>query len=67
MRQAVVINQGKSCLFAGNRSFLECFPDRLVEQIRRYLKEQRIRVKKAPDRQMLELMEYINQIDGHEE
>ncbi len=67
MRQAVVINQGNSTPFTGNRSFLDCYPDGQVVQIKKYLKEQRIRVKKAPDQEMMKLMEYINQIPGHEE
>ena len=63
-REKVIVLNGQTTPYTGNRSFLKCFSGQSLPQIKEYLKENRIRVKKASDLEMQSLMEYINQLSG---
>lgn len=65
-RVPVLVIQGETFPFSGNGSFLKCLPEEYLAPVKKYLKEQRIRVKKAPDQQMRQLMEFINQLAGND-
>ena len=67
MRQANIFFQGHFYPFAGKRSFLGCFPKQYQVPIKAYMKENRIRIRKAPDLVVQSLMGYINQLPGHED
>lgn len=60
IRQTFIQRNGTSYPYAGKRSFLKCFTveDRLP--VRAHLRENRIRVRKALDPEMYDLMEFIN-------
>lgn len=66
IRQSLIVMNGYSAPYTGNRSFLKCFPKQQQQRIRVYLKENRIKVKKADDRDIQSLMESINQLFGDE-
>jgi hypothetical protein len=53
--------------YKGNRSLIRCFPDQIQPAVKGYLKEERIRVKKATDREMQLLLDHIHQLPQHEE
>ncbi len=48
--------------YKNNRSFIQLLPDEARDEIKAYLKENRVVVKEASDREMLALIEYCNSI-----
>ena len=67
MRTSVILSDQHRYPYKGNRSFIRVFPKGDREQIKQEIKNQRIRVKKATDREMKAIMEKINQITGSDE
>ncbi|MCK4751565.1 MAG: hypothetical protein KAT15_31120 [Bacteroidales bacterium] len=61
IRQPFIMVNGHAYPYTGMRSFLKCFSRQDQLNIRTYLKENRIRFRKATDQEMQSLMEYINQ------
>lgn len=62
VRQSYLITNGQVIPYKGKRSFLNCFPARERAQIKVFMKENRVRIRKAGDETMRLLMENINQI-----
>ena len=67
IRQSLLVVDDRFYPYAGKRSFLTCFPGQNQLQIKTYLKEKRIRIRKATDLEMQSLMEYLNQLSDHED
>ena len=67
IRETSIVVHGQSIPYTGNRSFLKCFSSQETGHIKKYLKENRIRVNRATDLEMQSLMEYINHLSGDDE
>ena len=61
-KEAFVRKEGKLFPFWGKRSLLKCFGENEQVQIRTYLKQNRIRIRKANRAQIFHLFEYLNQL-----
>ena len=66
IRRSYVVEKGLFTPFKSKRSFLKCFPKQHKADIRLYMKERRIRFRKADDMEMASIMKFINQIPGNE-
>jgi hypothetical protein len=66
MRRSFVLENGKYRQFNRKRSFLKCYPGYYKKPIKRYIKENRIRIRKASDTEMKSLMKFIIQLSSHE-
>ena len=66
-RQAYILTHGHFSPYSGRGSLLKCFPKPIQLQIKTYLKENRIRIRKVDDLQMQSLMVYINQLSNDED
>jgi hypothetical protein len=66
IRTAYIIDGARWSQFSGKRSFLKAFPKTWQALIKSRMKESRISIKKATDRELGSLMEYINQLPGDE-
>lgn len=58
-----LFSDNKMLLFATNRSFIKLFSTAAQPVVRKYIRQNRIRVKKASDAKMSQLMEYINKLN----
>ena len=58
---ASIIRDGETRKYKSKGSFLKCFPKNQRTAIKEYLKGQRLKLKKANDREMKRLLEFINQ------
>jgi hypothetical protein len=67
IRHAYVVVQEQFTSYKSKGSFLKCFPKPLKPTIKQYMKEHRIRFRKAADVEMNSLMRFINNIPGNEE
>jgi hypothetical protein len=67
IRRSYVVEAGIVTPFNSKRSFLKCFPKQNKPAIKQKIKEQRIRFRKAGDKEMALLMKFINQIPGNED
>ncbi len=67
IRHPCIVIQEQFYPYSGKRSFLKCFPEQNQLQIKSYLKEKRIRIRKSTDLEMQSLMGYINQLSEHED
>jgi hypothetical protein len=66
-RTAFILNDQQWTQFSGKGSFKKAFPKVYQEPVRQLIKQSRIRIRKATDREMRSLMELINQIPGSDE
>lgn len=67
IRHPYIVIQEQFYPYSGKRSFLKCFPGQNQLQIKTYLKEKRIRIRKSTNLEMQLLMGYINQLSEHED
>jgi hypothetical protein len=49
--------------FNSNRGFIRCFDSKKNDEIKKYLRKNKVQVKKASDRQMVELINYCNTLN----
>ncbi len=61
IREAVLIRDGLSCHFRNRRGFLNCFPAEKRAQVKAYMKEEHINIRKASPDEMRRLMKRINE------
>ena len=66
-RMAFILDDQQWTQFSGKRGFLRAFPKEYQDPVRQLLKQSRIRIRKATDREMRSLMELINQIPESDE
>lgn len=66
IRSSYVVKEGIFTLYKSKRSFLKCFAKQVKPAIKQYLKDHRIRIKKADDMEIASLMKFINQIPGND-
>jgi len=62
IRRSYLMTDEQAILYKGKKSFLNCFPEQERVQIKAFMKENRIRIRKAGDTDMRLLLENINQI-----
>ena len=67
LRQSNIVIQDLFYPYSGKRSFLKCFPKPIQLQIKSYLKEYRIKIRKVTNPEMKSLMVFINQLSDHED
>jgi hypothetical protein len=65
--QANIVVQDHFYSYSGRRSFLRCFPKTYKAEIKKYMKERRIRIRRVTNPEMKSLMIFINQLSGHED
>ncbi len=61
IRQSFIVVNNQTCAYKGNRSFIKCFVKQDHQRFKTYLKDNRIKVNKASDREMQILMDHMNQ------
>lgn len=66
-REAVILLEGETCSFKNKHSLLACFPRELRGPVKSEIKSRHLRIGKASDLEMQMLIQYINQISGHEQ
>ena len=64
-RQSYLIREGQMHFYKSNRSFLKGLALQEVDRVKRYLKDNRLKVKKASDQDMKRIMNFINQPANH--
>ncbi len=63
-RRSFLKHGERLCSFKGNRSLMKCFPESYRSRVKRYLKANRLRVKKADTEEMEEFLHFLNQQDS---
>lgn len=63
-RESFILINGESRPFTGRNRFLKCFSAKKRPQIKTFIKENKIKIRRASDAEMRLLMEFINQIHG---
>lgn len=63
IRKGFLLLNGKELEFRGNRSFAKQFGRERSKQILQFLRKQKIKIYKAPDRRLMDLLNYCNTFD----
>lgn len=64
VRKTFLAHNERMCPYKRNRSLVNCLPDRLKDPVKKYLKEERIHIRKASFKQVSDLLTYVNQYNG---
>lgn len=57
-----IFQNNKLCSYKNNRSFLKCFDEKLRLEVKAYMKKNKIKVKKASDNTIYDLLTYCNSL-----